>query len=137
MHGRLIQFDQKYFEAIFFYGFLLLDNYSKFFSKLWNGAKDQSHKKTMTHNKKCTRTFHTKLDNKLRSFRAMKVNWFCQKQGFYFIICLLLRTLIDFWMNDCVLTHFHVPICIQLGTFWGRIIRKCDCVILKQGRSLI
>ena len=88
-----------------------------------DGAKDQSHKKTMTHNKKCTRTFHTKLDNKLRSFRAMKVNWFCQKQGFHFIICLLLRTLKDFRMNDCVLTHFHVTIWIQFAIF--SITKEC------------
>ena len=81
-------------------------------------CKNPSHKKTMTHNKKCTRTFHTKLDNKLRSFRAMKVNWFCQKQGFHFIICLLLRTLKDFRMNDCVLTHFHVTIWIQFAKYF-------------------
>ena len=31
------------------------------------------------------RTFNTKLDNKLRSFRAMKVNWFCQGTGNLFI----------------------------------------------------
>ena len=102
-----------------------------------DGAKDQSHKKTMTHNKKCTRTFHTKLDNKLRSFRAMKVNWFCQKQGFHFIICLLLKTFKDLRLNDCVIfmlqsALYEWPKIFSI-TNQCLLIRKYD---IKKGRSL-
>ena len=72
----------KFFEPILFYDFLLLDNYSKS-AEVNLVCKGQFHENTMTHTKKCMRTFNTKLDNKLRSFRAMKVNWFCQKQGIH------------------------------------------------------
>ena len=81
----------KHFEPILFYDFLLLDNYSKS-SEVNLVCEGQYHENTMTYTKKCMRTFNAKLDNKLRSFRAMKVNWFCQETGnLSFSSCKILR----------------------------------------------
>ena len=81
----------KHFEPILFYDFLLLDNYSKS-AEVNLVCEGQYHENTMTYTKKCMRTFNAKLDNKLRSFRAMKVNWFCQETGnLSFSSCKILR----------------------------------------------